>query len=314
MCVGDCNEDDVVRITEVQTCINIAAGTAPLSTCPNCDQDGSGTVDSIDLGATVDSFLSDAATCPQVVAPPTPTPGGGLGVRVFTIAPKPSQSGFFTSVVPIDVSQNPFVGEIRLVAGDPGPDGVAPISVAEDTTIGWAVLDNSAVCIRIFAAGSSGTIDCDGGTPHGVRLTLDSNGSGPGETPVAETGLGAPVGPGSASFTAMVAVVNVPPVPPDFNPANAVAQCDTVDFSSVPAVLTPFTTATATARIEEPHPSSTGITGGVLQVQRTGVPFSCDTWTDSDSAGVLVLPVLGEDQVPQDLGGGDVASVGVLDD
>lgn len=76
VCVGDCDTNGTVAIREVQACINIFLG-APLSNCPNCDQNGDHSVGIGEVRAAVSSFL-DASGCPQVSpaagATPTTTP------------------------------------------------------------------------------------------------------------------------------------------------------------------------------------------------------------------------------------------------
>lgn len=71
-CVGNCNNDADVTISEVQTCVNIHIGEAALSACQNADQDGDGTVSEIERNACIDSFL-DPDNCPTVFPTPTRT-------------------------------------------------------------------------------------------------------------------------------------------------------------------------------------------------------------------------------------------------
>ena len=67
-CVGDCDGNGVVKINEVQACINIFLA-APLSTCANCDQNGDLQVKINEVQGAVNSFL-DASTCPHVMSQP----------------------------------------------------------------------------------------------------------------------------------------------------------------------------------------------------------------------------------------------------
>lgn len=67
-CVGDCDNDNVVRIPEVQRCVNIRTGAQSISACQNADQNRDGTVSVTEVDACIASFL-DAATCPQVATP-----------------------------------------------------------------------------------------------------------------------------------------------------------------------------------------------------------------------------------------------------
>src|SRR5262249_60985837 len=64
--------------------------------------------------------------------------------------------------------------------GEP-PDetpGVATLELTQDSFIGFKVIDNSFVCFKFEAAGSSGKIDCNGGTPVDTLVTQNSNGAG----------------------------------------------------------------------------------------------------------------------------------------
>jgi len=68
-CVGDCNGDGMVSISEILTGVNIALGSEPLSICPSFDTDGNGTLDIQELLAAVRSAV-DGCRAPG----PTPTP------------------------------------------------------------------------------------------------------------------------------------------------------------------------------------------------------------------------------------------------
>jgi len=80
VCVGDCDGNGVVLISEVQRCVNLASDIMPTQPCEAADQDHSGTVDSNEAALCLQSFL-DAETCPMVfptatatTIPPTSTP------------------------------------------------------------------------------------------------------------------------------------------------------------------------------------------------------------------------------------------------
>lgn len=72
VCVGDCNEDSKVIISEVQRCVNISQSVQTVSACENADQNHDGVVSTEEVNACVASFL-DAANCPQVLPTLTPT-------------------------------------------------------------------------------------------------------------------------------------------------------------------------------------------------------------------------------------------------
>jgi hypothetical protein len=57
-CVGDCSGDGEVAINEIITCVNIALGSAQLSTCTSCDANGDGEVAINELILAVNSALN----------------------------------------------------------------------------------------------------------------------------------------------------------------------------------------------------------------------------------------------------------------
>ena len=56
-CVGDCNGDGMVAINELITGVNIALGSAPVSSCPAIDANGNGEVAINELIAAVNNAL-----------------------------------------------------------------------------------------------------------------------------------------------------------------------------------------------------------------------------------------------------------------
>lgn len=71
---GDCNDNGVTAINEVQRCANIFLDTQDLSLCPPCDQNGNGTVAINEVAGASNCFLdSTSAGCRMVVGGPTPT-------------------------------------------------------------------------------------------------------------------------------------------------------------------------------------------------------------------------------------------------
>lgn len=65
-CVGDCNGDGHVEINEIITCVNVALGTAAVSTCSACDPDNNGDVQINEIVQAVNNALNG---CP--VNPPS---------------------------------------------------------------------------------------------------------------------------------------------------------------------------------------------------------------------------------------------------
>ena len=61
-CPGDCNGDKTVAINELITCVNIALGSSPVSTCPSCDVNGDDSVAINELISSVNAAL-DASVC-----------------------------------------------------------------------------------------------------------------------------------------------------------------------------------------------------------------------------------------------------------
>ncbi len=107
VCVGDCNDDGKVIISEVQRCVNIKNNPATIDTCRNADQNNDGTVTQSEVDNCIASFL-DAASCTQVEATPTPqntsTPSQTSTITVTnTIAPTltPTNTPVGPSLTPI---------------------------------------------------------------------------------------------------------------------------------------------------------------------------------------------------------------------
>jgi hypothetical protein len=126
------------------------------------------------------------------------SPDDELGTREFTIIRPPTvlRSSLLNGSDVVLGSMTALPGPIILHAGRPDPDlpgeaaCSAPITIEEDALIGFPVVDGSYACTRIFAEGSAGTIDCDGGTAHNVEYSINSNGDQNESAPVIRTGLG----------------------------------------------------------------------------------------------------------------------------
>jgi len=225
----------------------------------------------------------------------TPTVGvpAALGERIFTIEPgvllaDPSSTGtgLFTSGLSGANAANSFSpGPLVLVGGVPNGSGVAPLSLQADAVIDVSVIDGSRACIKLLAAGSTGSIDCDGGTAYDVEAASPA---GAGQPITLATGLGAPSGAGNA--TLLVTQLAQPLAPGD------PTDCADVIYG-LPAGTVAYTTALATA-----------IKDGI-SLAVSGEPFDCGNWTNGGSQGQLVSPVP-TNQPPV----GDVANVFRLDD
>lgn len=121
-----------------------------------------------------------------------------LGTREFTIARFPSDiwSSLLMGGPGAVVGLDTLVGPLVLHAGRPDPNlegeaaCSAPVTLEQDAIFGFQVQLVGFACTKVFAEGSIGTIDCDGGSTHNVEYVIDSNGSGEEGDPVIRTGLG----------------------------------------------------------------------------------------------------------------------------
>lgn len=152
----------------------------------------------VDPGEECDPPMDGACTGDQeCVCCTCLAPDEDLGTRTFTIARPPtalrtSALNGIDAAIGLDTLPGPLV----MHAGRPDPDlpgeaaCSAPITIEQDTIIGFKVPVVGFACTKIFAQGSMGTIDCDGGTAHNVEYVIDSNGTGEESDPVIRTGLG----------------------------------------------------------------------------------------------------------------------------
>ena len=249
-----------------------------------CGGDGNGghqataTLTPIGMPTPTNTLLPSAmpTSTPTATATIGATP---LGTRLFVIAaptggvgasPGMTRTGFFGTplngnTVAIGITgQDPI-----LVAGTPDENGMAPLRLQSD--VFYAIADPvDVVCVHIIAEGSSGEIDCDGGTAYGVRLEQESGDVGPSGEP--ETGLGDDSGEGAASLRALQESVRLPI-------GTTLEQCIAATYD--PPLVTVFTTALATA------------SKGAKSLAVAGENFDCDAFTDSDSGGMLAGPLVG---------------------
>jgi hypothetical protein len=237
----------------------------------------------------------------RVSTPPTPEPtatatppvsGTPLGDRIFSIS-RPG-SLLRSSSAPDDLSTDPWLsGPVVLHAGPVDGSGIAALSLQSDVTYGFGLAAGGVMCVRIQAAGSGGTIDCNGGSPHTVLLTQDSNGAGVADAPILTLHVGPDSGAGAASLTVMQSITNLASGTP--------SDCIAAVFG--PPELTAYTSSTITATIAEP------VQGGNLTFTTTGENFSCSTWTVENGPGTLAAP-----RIIVDGGGNDEAQGLVISD
>jgi hypothetical protein len=296
MCVGDCKNNDSVDIADLVVGVNIALGVQQLAACPafDCMHDGTVTVTCLVQG--VNNALNG---CGFVTATPTATPPGGVPtatpttnagtVRVFTVGhlvgplmtPDNPGSGLFngSQLGGGNVADVMSPGPLTLVMGPQDANGVAPLTLKSDVTFSIDIsLNNSCACIKFLAAGSAGSIDCDGGTAYDTTITQTK---ADGTKWTIQTHQGTPATQGGNGDLVLTAVFT------DVIPGDACVQnccnevnCETATYPDPPNQF-PFTTTTATASVE----------GTGAPFKTAGVPFDCKNFGVSGSGGALVSGV-----------------------
>ena len=296
-CVGDCGGDGLVTINELIVGVNIALGSRDVSSCGPFDADDDGEVKINELIQGVGNAMNQCGTAKPTrtraaTATPTATPEGPpLGERLFTVREDAipmadSRTSLQVSVLPIpfpNVASAIRSQPIRLVAGAPGADGKAPLSLAEDVYIALEVpVFGGVLCMKMIAAGSTGWIDCDGGPTPDVVV---SRATGPDPTLPTEKRIeeGEQTGPGAAVLEMGLLANMEDSLPLGSGPED----CDEITF---PVILeTAFTTGTGTA------------IKGEQTISVTGENFSCDEWTTSEGVGMLLAPVPQYHPLPEDV-------------
>jgi len=205
----------------------------------------------------------------------------GLGLRQFTVARPPS--GFLAAALQgADISSGDWmVDSLDLCAGEEQGDGLHPLTLTRDVILGIpTILPGFVACVQILAEGSSGQIDCDGGTSLDVRITQNSHGADPEDPPVIESGLGEPGRPGDATLFVDASVRLL-------TEATSPEDCLGASFEAV--IPFAMTTATGEQVIDEPN----DLLGHLpqIRIEATGQSFECAAWTETDSAGVFIAPL-----------------------
>src|SRR5213593_1236886 len=251
-----------------------------------------------------------------------PSHGGSVpGDRTFAVSYNPSNpnsSHFFTSALPggqpVD---SDFAGTLHLTAGTPGADGVATLTLSQDSTVHFKDIGGGAECVRFLVDGSSlctgagaplpcctgagtgscaaqGKIDCDGGTPVGTTMTQDSMGAGANgpTTSTFEQGAAGRPGDGYVHLAAVAVtcagVLGIPGACPGGLP-NSAEDCDApgmVDYSKGFMFDLALTTGAVTATVENPRQ------GNPATITKTGQPFDCSAFTGTGGPGVLLTPFI----------------------
>jgi len=304
-CTGDCDGDGAVTVNELIVGVNIALENQGVDACPAFDADSSGGVSINELIAAVSNALNGCGVVPPTNTPvpdtPTPTetpePGGTpLGERAFSINPTTGAAGqtaLLSNVlanlgVPFPNGAMAFnAPTLRLVAGAPGPDGRAPLQLAEDVYIGVQALDTSIVCFHIIADGSTGWVDCDGGPAPDVVLTQGTGADA--APPVVTVEDGADTGPGAV----LLQVIQESGFLPN---GSSLDDCPLATYD--PPTETAYTTGEATG-------NKGAVSFSWPSEGNAGENFSCDEWTTENGPGILLGPLVGFD--PR--AGGDSANV-----
>jgi hypothetical protein len=293
---------------------NVAFTPVPTPTRPP-NLCGNGVVDEMfgeecDTGAGAPQTCGGAESCVCCVCL---ADGETLGVKPFSIS-RPNGSAFFNSFIQGDVSPPTSVwlpGPLMIEAGRPDPTEPpenpnmacsAALSLSQDAVYGFNVLDGSLVCVRLQAEGSTGFIDCDGGTPHDVQASIDSHGDGPAGPWIVEGGLGEPAEAGALTLD-IEELVNIR-IPVG---GSATEICPTLDYdepdnpeqveqysidppTDIVVERTIFTTEILHGEVLNPKGG-----GPTISISVEGKNLGCANWTEEDGPGTIVGPISGLD-------------------
>ncbi len=188
-CIGDCDANGEVGITDLVTLIDAALGVTETTTC---DVEGAAGVEHVVLAVNHAHGGCPLAGTPTPTPTPTRTPThdpNALGRRRFEI--NPATSTFSMTVasgttIPLGnfVGQSNGVAEhafLELEAGAPDPvTHVASIDVTSSSDYLVAPVDalgaNFIVCLKLLTpARNAAAIDCDGGSDYSIGLHGDHN-------------------------------------------------------------------------------------------------------------------------------------------
>jgi hypothetical protein len=194
----------------------------------------------------------------------------GLGERVLAVG-RPASRLASSAAGGADASVDPWLpAQLRICAGRAVGEGIHPLSLREDAVLGVTLADGGVLCARISARGSSGSLDCDGGSPADVRAVQDSAGAA---RIAVDSALGLDAGTGAAMIRAPIAFVELA----------AGARPDDCEVAEYPPPFNgALTTAAGLAQVADG-------TSTLAEASATGSSFDCDTWREP-GAGALVLP------------------------
>jgi hypothetical protein len=101
----------------------------------------------------------------------------GLGERRFAVR-RPASALVSSAAGSADASLDPWLpAQLRICAGRPLAEGIHPLSLREDAVLGVTLATGGVLCARISARGSSGSLDCDGGSTADVNAVQDVEGA-----------------------------------------------------------------------------------------------------------------------------------------
>ena len=240
--------------------------------------------------------------------------GTPLGDLLFTVVPGPADlnppddgQSTLLRVTPTFNVTNGSAGnwsstQAVYAGGVPDANGIAAFVLTAPVVLEAnlpSLAGTDRICVRVHQdPNNRGRIDCNGGSNLDVKLSIDSNGTGPDGSPVLTVGGGATdSGPGAA-----VAYVIV-----ETGSATASQSC-AADGVYDPPIATAITTASATSEILDARQ------GGTATVVQSGQPFHCSNWV-VDAGASTVSPAFSPDlELPFGLGTIDVAEVLRLND
>jgi hypothetical protein len=267
VCVGDCNDSGDVTINELILGVNLASDPARLSECPSFACQGG---DMVPINCLIKAVNNASNGCPGTN--PTQERVYAIDCGELLTDQNVSPSGIFSSGLSDANASTGFPpGPLTLVLGTPGSDGVASFTLKNDVTLDIGLVDGSRFCLKFDASLSTGSIDCNGGTPYDITATRPSN--APGVDYTFMTGLGdpAPAGNGNLILTGLFKVV------PATDPTT---PCDSIAYTDPPQEFA-FTTTNGTATV----------TGTTLSLTVPGQAFNCDTFSTPNSGGRLAAPL-----------------------
>lgn len=194
----------------------------------------------------------------------------GLGERVFTVE-RPASRLVTSATGSADASVDPWrPSQLRICAGRAIAEGIYPLSLREDAVLGVTLANGGVLCARLGARGSSGFLDCNGGSAADVEALQDVEGS----TRIAvDSGLGLDAGTGAAMIRAPIAFMEL---------AAGARPDDCADAEYPPPFNGALTTATGTAQVVDGD-------SVVAEASAAGMTFDCETWRDPGT-GALVMP------------------------